>query len=675
MQKAYMIICLIGILSLQAFAQQTIFFDDFEDGTFNPQYWELKPGVNNGLIDIQQGSTPDGFFRVRIGKSSDAGGDNTNALCLYLDLSGYENVALEFWISDFNDNNGPFDEIRISDDSAATSVEAFQFSPDDWNDNLWGMLPPIDISGIAKEKNLELNDQFVIIFRQQGTGDFNSSNGIYDGFFLDAVHVYDPQHQYTTPPYSNGFESSSFDQVLTWTNPAYPAPGTSNIAFINPMGLVGRAEDANAPQGNWVMRTGRRYDGGNVAGAFDIHLNIANEDELELKFWINDFYDEDHFEDGIFLSDDGGMTFVKVYPFLPNSWNNNFWGKLPPIDLDNLIRDHNLTFSDSFIVRFQQRGSGDFNTSNGIMDGLMFDNIQISNPNLVYANVTPDLPFVENFESGMGNMWHWGDPFYPDTSAEDGARRPGGDIGVTQARPHDGFWSAYLGRRNDGSSTTNALDLLLNLAGAVNVQLDFWVADNYDETGPSDGVWLSVDGGQNFTQIYQFTPSTWVNLQYNNLVVQVSDSAIAHGLTLSERSVIRLQQNGTGDFNTSNGIADGFWIDDVVVTMDSLTVLIEPDRDPASTTDFALYQNYPNPFNPSTTIHYRLAKSARVDLKIYDQLGQLVQTLVNAEQPAGTYEVQWDGKNQGGARASSGIYFYRITTGSWQETRKMLLIQ
>ncbi|MCB0289495.1 MAG: hypothetical protein KDH97_04490, partial [Calditrichaeota bacterium] len=53
----------------------------------------------------------------------------------------------------------------------------------------------------------------------------------------------------------------------------------------------------------------------------------------------------------------------------------------------------------------------------------------------------------------------------------------------------------------------------------------------------------------------------------------------------------------------------------------------------------------------------------------------LVQTLVNAEQPAGTYEVQWDGKNQGGARSASGIYFYRITTGSWQETRKMLLIQ
>ncbi|HVO74281.1 MAG TPA: T9SS type A sorting domain-containing protein [Ignavibacteriaceae bacterium] len=85
---------------------------------------------------------------------------------------------------------------------------------------------------------------------------------------------------------------------------------------------------------------------------------------------------------------------------------------------------------------------------------------------------------------------------------------------------------------------------------------------------------------------------------------------------------------------------------------------------------YMLSQNYPNPFNPSTTIRYALPKESFVTLKIYDILGREVETLVNKENPAGTYEVRW---NAGGF--STGVYFYQVKAGSFVETRKMILIK
>jgi hypothetical protein len=86
--------------------------------------------------------------------------------------------------------------------------------------------------------------------------------------------------------------------------------------------------------------------------------------------------------------------------------------------------------------------------------------------------------------------------------------------------------------------------------------------------------------------------------------------------------------------------------------------------------EFALLQNYPNPFNPLTTIKYRLPNFSAVSLKVYDILGRQIQTLVNAKQDAGTYEVTFDG-----GKYASGIYFYKMVSGDFTQTKKMLLIK
>ena len=90
--------------------------------------------------------------------------------------------------------------------------------------------------------------------------------------------------------------------------------------------------------------------------------------------------------------------------------------------------------------------------------------------------------------------------------------------------------------------------------------------------------------------------------------------------------------------------------------------------------DYALYQNYPNPFNPGTSIRYAIGSRQFVSLKVYDVLGNEVAVLVNAEKSAGNYEVNFSATG-GASQLSSGIYFYKLTAGSFTETKKMLLLK
>ncbi len=85
---------------------------------------------------------------------------------------------------------------------------------------------------------------------------------------------------------------------------------------------------------------------------------------------------------------------------------------------------------------------------------------------------------------------------------------------------------------------------------------------------------------------------------------------------------------------------------------------------------FELKQNYPNPFNPSTTIRYSLPTSANVKLAVYDFLGREIATLINEEQSAGWKEVEWKA-----ADLSSGMYFYKLTAGTYVEVKKLMLLK
>ncbi len=95
--------------------------------------------------------------------------------------------------------------------------------------------------------------------------------------------------------------------------------------------------------------------------------------------------------------------------------------------------------------------------------------------------------------------------------------------------------------------------------------------------------------------------------------------------------------------------------------------------------EFALEQNYPNPFNPSTEIQFSLPKTAAIQLKVYNLIGEEVKTLIQGSHQAGSYSVTWDGTNQQGFKMASGIYLYRLEAKangeSFAQTRRMLMLK
>jgi hypothetical protein len=95
----------------------------------------------------------------------------------------------------------------------------------------------------------------------------------------------------------------------------------------------------------------------------------------------------------------------------------------------------------------------------------------------------------------------------------------------------------------------------------------------------------------------------------------------------------------------------------------------------ANPTEYELFQNHPNPFNPETKVRYYLPRATWVNLIIYNLLGQRVRTLVDEYQNAGAKAVFWDGKDNHQKQVPSGIYFYKLKTSDFSQTKKMVLIR
>lgn len=96
-------------------------------------------------------------------------------------------------------------------------------------------------------------------------------------------------------------------------------------------------------------------------------------------------------------------------------------------------------------------------------------------------------------------------------------------------------------------------------------------------------------------------------------------------------------------------------------------------------TTYSLAQNYPNPFNPGTIISYQISAFSHVTLKVYDALGREVATLVNEFKQPGIYNSQFSIRNlpdgKAGYKLSSGVYFYRLQSGNYIETKRMILLK
>jgi hypothetical protein len=163
--------------------------------------------------------------------------------------------------------------------------------------------------------------------------------------------------------------------------------------------------------------------------------------------------------------------------------------------------------------------------------------------------------------------------------------------------------------------------------------------------------------------------------QYDDQV-EVSLAALGRGTSIKGSGQISILK-----FRMLDNYIPGFEFTDVTmrdVNNDELLAVkngiagIIGNRIPES---FVLGQNYPNPFNMQTEIYYELSNSSYVELDIYNILGQRIRQLVSEHKDAGVYQVSWDGRDETGREVASGIYLYRLSAGSFIETKKMNILK
>jgi len=123
-------------------------------------------------------------------------------------------------------------------------------------------------------------------------------------------------------------------------------------------------------------------------------------------------------------------------------------------------------------------------------------------------------------------------------------------------------------------------------------------------------------------------------------------------------------------YNALNTIQSGFWFQSI----DNMTE-IEQTLSTESPAEFKLEQNYPNPFNPETAINYQVPHACQVTIRIFNTMGQEVKTLVNEDKQVGYYTIRWDGSDNNGLRAVTGVYLYQIKAAHFSQTRKMLFVR
>lgn len=188
---------------------------------------------------------------------------------------------------------------------------------------------------------------------------------------------------------------------------------------------------------------------------------------------------------------------------------------------------------------------------------------------------------------------------------------------------------------------------------------------------------VSHNGSRNVLASASFSTSSY-NWQWFEQTVSGPDPATVAGDTL----ILRIAFNGWAHVYASDFIENDPFSPQYYAYIDIGSIVNGVEQiadDPAIPKTFGLEQNFPNPFNPETTIKYQLPKTSEITIKIFNIAGQLVETLVEQQQPAGYYSINWNGKDERGQDVASGLYFYQFRAKGSKENfiqmRKMLLVR
>lgn len=244
--------------------------------------------------------------------------------------------------------------------------------------------------------------------------------------------------------------------------------------------------------------------------------------------------------------------------------------------------------------------------------------------------------------------------------------------------PKDQLYSFYFLDENIGwvvgqegvilHTTNGGLNWLPQMSGTIKDLTDiiFTDSDNGIIVGTESTYLTTINGGG----LYAITELT-ANAQVGNQILEVANT---NGFSVGDDILINPGKaneevnriTGFGSILLETPLQYDHQAGEIVMTANPSDV--EEDED--YPTKYLLENNYPNPFNPSTNIKYTIPHYNNVVIKIFDVLGKEIETLVNEEKAAGTYELTWYAEG-----LPSGVYFYQLRAGSFVETKKMVLLR
>jgi hypothetical protein len=234
-----------------------------------------------------------------------------------------------------------------------------------------------------------------------------------------------------------------------------------------------------------------------------------------------------------------------------------------------------------------------------------------------------------------------------------------------------GLWSGgvYIST-NNGQSWSSA-----NSGLTSNIVITLTVNGTNIYAGTTAGLFKSTDNGNSWNTVNSGLGTTYILFLYSfnsylfagtyNGGVYESSNGGANWINIST-GLQNLDDRALTVFNSNLYVATvgGVWKRPLseIVSVKQISNLV-PD-------EFKLEQNYPNPFNPTTIIRFQVKDSRFVTLKVYDILGKEKSTIVNKDLNAGSYSYSFDASN-----LSSGVYFYKLTSGSFSDVKRMVIIK
>ena len=316
--------------------------------------WSTVEGTE-GRVQVTSASGPyAGSSHLTMDDHTNGGAYSQNEAWMGLDLSGESQVQLSFQWKEFGDETHAQDGVYFSDDGGSSFSKVHDLNGGSTTNDTWQSVS-LDLDALAAGAGLSLSSTFVVKFQQ-----YDNYAIATDGFAFDQISVDagGGPSEYVSPPYATGFESGL---DLPW------------LTFEGTEGRVQVTSSSGPAAGSFHLTMDDHTNGGAYSqNEAWLRLDLSGTSQATLAFQWKDFADETHSQDGVYFSDNGGTTFVKVYNLNGGSVPNQTWQSVV-LDLDALAAGAGLSLSSTFVVKFQQYDNYAIAT-----DGMAFDEISVN---------------------------------------------------------------------------------------------------------------------------------------------------------------------------------------------------------------------------------------------------------------------------------------------------------